>query len=172
MLRRNAAQLEECRDEMRRELLSERGDSVEAARRRVTEHGERLGQARQLVEARAHLRRHFGRFAGGAKEFFALLEMAVPKRLYPAQRADEMTLRRLLSDRQQRIRRSGKGRHDDRGLSIEAAFDDFGGALNRLRIADRCPAKLYDDHAESRAPLEASSSAFSTDPPAAPRTVL
>ena len=34
----NAAQLEERRDEMRRQLLAERGDRIEAARRRVAEH--------------------------------------------------------------------------------------------------------------------------------------
>src|SRR5258707_8598972 len=98
--------------------------------------------------------------------------MAVPKSLDTAQCADQMTLRRLFSNCQQGVRRSAERRDDHGGLSRETTLDDFRGALDRFRIADRCAAKLYDDHAESKTPVEASSSALSTDPPAAPRTVL
>src|SRR5258708_22096271 len=98
--------------------------------------------------------------------------MTVPKRLDTAERADEMPFCRLFSNCQQGVRRSAERRDDHGGLSRETALDDFRGALDRFRIADRCAAKLYDDHAETKAPVEASSSALSTDPPAAPRTVL
>jgi hypothetical protein len=62
--------------------------------------------------------------------------MAVAKSLDTAQRADQMTLRRLLSNCQQRVRRSTKGRDDDGGLPRKTTLDDFRGALDRLRIAD------------------------------------
>src|SRR5438876_1697570 len=98
--------------------------------------------------------------------------MPFAKRHDSTQRTDQMPLGLLLADCEQRVRRAAQRRDDDCRLPIETPFHDVGSALDCVRVPDRCPSELYDDHAESNAPFKASSSALSTDPPAAPRIVL
>src|SRR3954463_13499254 len=98
--------------------------------------------------------------------------MPIAQRFDPSQRADQVPLGRLFSDCQQGIRSPTESRDDDDWLSCDATLHNRGGALDRLRIAHRGPAELAADHAVLKAPFAASSSAFKTDPPAAPRTVL
>src|SRR6266550_2041677 len=83
-----------------------------------------------------------------------------------------MTLCGLLTDCEERIRRPAERRHHYRWLPVEPALHDGSRTLDRLGVAYRSAAKLDDDHVESRPPVLARSSAFSTEPPAAPRTVL
>src|SRR2546423_12982080 len=123
-------------------MLSKGGDRVEAARSRVAENGQRFGEARQLVEGSAHLAGNFRCLAGSSKQLLALLEMPVPQRLDASQRTDQMAFRRLFTDCEKRICRSAKRRNDDCGLSCQTPFDDRGRALDRLRVAHRCAAKL------------------------------
>ena len=67
-------------------------------------------------------------------------------------RADELTLRRLLGDREQRVGRAGERRHDDERPSRDAAAHDLGGAFDGRRITDRRAAELDDDHALATTP--------------------
>jgi hypothetical protein len=62
--------------------------------------------------------------------------MAIAQRFDSTQRADQMTLRRLLADCQQCIGRPTKRRYYDCRLAVETSFDDRSGALDRVRIAD------------------------------------
>src|SRR4051794_329075 len=98
--------------------------------------------------------------------------MAFTKRFYGAHGADEMTLRSLLPNREQRVRDAGHGRHHDDRLAIEPRSYDRCGALDGLGVADRSTAELEDDHAEPTIPRFTRSSALSTEAPAAPRTML
>ena len=90
---RNSAQLEECRDEVRRQLLSKCGNRIEASRRGVAQNRQRLGETRQLVEGSAHLRGDLRRFLGSSQQLLALLEVAIAQRLDAAQGADQVPLR-------------------------------------------------------------------------------
>src|SRR6185369_3279240 len=98
--------------------------------------------------------------------------MPVTKCLDSAQCTDEVTLRGLLTNRQQRISRTAKRRYDDNRRLIEPPAHDFRRSLYRLGVTDRRSAEFDDDHAGSNRPVAASSSALRTDPPAAPRIVL
>src|SRR6185295_10708349 len=83
-----------------------------------------------------------------------------------------MPLRGLFANRQQGVRRTAERRYHNSRLPVQPAVHDRGGSLDRLGVTNGGTAELDDDHAESRPPVVASSSALSTDPPAAPRTVL
>ncbi len=107
-----------------------------------------------------------------AQQFLGGGDVPLAQRFDASDRTDQLTVRRLLGDRDQRIRRAAHRRdHDDRA-TIEATAHDLGEALDRRRVADRGPAELDDDHAASNAPCAASTSALRIDPPAAPRMVL
>jgi hypothetical protein len=102
----------------------------------MTEHRQRFSQTRKLVKGRAHLGGDFSRFGGRAKQLFTLLEMAIAQRFHTAQGANEMAFRRLLSDRQQRVRRTAECGDYNRRLTVETAFDDRSGTLDRFCITD------------------------------------
>ena len=64
-------------------------------------------------------------------------------------------------------------RHNDERCAVHVFRNDSDGPLNRLGILQRCPTELHDDHAAPPTiPRATTSSALSTEPPAAPRTVL
>ncbi len=159
-------------DEIGRELLPVRGYRVERPRSHMPERGQRFSEMRELVEHRAQFRCNIERFAVRAQKRFAFVKMSVTQRFNSAQRADQMSLRRLFSDCEQCIGRSAKRRHDDDWITIEPALHDLRGTLDRGRVADGSAAELDDDHASPSLPVTARSSAFSTEPPAAPRIVL
>src|SRR3954470_756060 len=94
------------------------------------------------------------------------------KLFHAAQRPNEMTLRRLLSNGDERVRRSTKRGDNNRRLTLEPAGDNVSGACDGVGVLHGSAAELDDDHAGSITPLATSISAFITDPPAAPRTVL
>ena len=75
---------------MRGQLFPERGNRIEASRRRMADYRQRFRQARQLVERCAHLGSHIRRLVGRAKKFFALLKVAVAKCFHAAQSTNQM----------------------------------------------------------------------------------
>ena len=62
-------------------------------------------------------------------------------------RADELALRRLLSDLEQLIGRATERADDDDRLPIASLSDDRRRSRDRFRIADGSSAELADDHA-------------------------
>src|SRR6266542_2183092 len=98
--------------------------------------------------------------------------MPVAEALHVPQRSDQVTLGGLFSDSDESVGRAAEGRDHDYWLPVHPRAHDHGGALDRRRIAERGAAKFDDDHASASRPVAASSSAFNTDPPAAPRIVL
>src|SRR4051812_21273416 len=98
--------------------------------------------------------------------------MPLAQTLDAAQRANQMSLRCLLRDRNQRVRHAGqRGHNHDRAL-LGAGRNNATGARNGFGVADGGPAELEDDHVRPSSPRWTISSALSTDAPAAPRTTL
>ena len=70
-----------------------------------------------------------------------------------AHRADELTLRRLLGDREQRVRRAAERGDDDDRVAGRAAPSMIAAVrCDRLGVADRGAAELADDHATIEPP--------------------
>jgi hypothetical protein len=89
-----------------------------------------------------------------------------------SKRANQVAVRCLFGEREQLVRDTTHGRDDDDRSSLHLAGDDLACAADRLGVSDRCAPELDDDHAAGSSPRTFNSSALSTDPPAAPRTVL
>src|SRR5512141_906938 len=98
--------------------------------------------------------------------------MAITKCLDATQCTDQVTLCGLFADREQRVRRSTKRRHDDYWIAIELPPNDLRCTSYRGCIANGSATEFEDDHALPSLPVAARSSAFRTEPPAAPRIVL
>src|ERR1019366_4355698 len=126
----------------------------------------------ELVEHRAQLGAHVIRLGGLTEEIFTFREMPVAKCFNTAESTDEVAFRGLLPNRKQGVGGAAECRYDDDWRAIEPSADDLGGALYRIGITDRRSAEFDDDHALPSRPVAGSSSAFNTDPPAAPRIVL
>src|SRR5262249_29192543 len=170
--RRNAASVE-CGDtEDRRHPLAERRDGVKAARRQIAERRQRLGEVRQLVDHRAQLLARFDGVAAIAEEPLRLAEMPVAKSFERCERAEQVSTRRLLGEREQRVGHAAECRDDDDGTAIEPRADDARGSPDRFGVGDRGSAELEDDHEPLSSPQRIINSAFSTDAPAAPRITL
>jgi hypothetical protein len=98
-LRGDAAGPERRDDERRREQLALRGDGVERAGGEEAEHAQRLGEAGELVEGDAQLRPEL---VGGGRLGHERLdgrEVPLAQPLHPADRADEVALRRRAAAR-------------------------------------------------------------------------
>src|SRR4029078_4002624 len=140
---------------------------VQAAKRR-----EGLGEMRELVGHRAQLGARCRGALALTEKKRRLFHVAAAQTFDGTERADEMSLRGLLRDRDQRVRHAGERRHDDDGSLVGARSDDAPRSRDRFGVADRRAAELEDDHNPSSSPRRAISSAFSTEAPAAPRITL
>src|SRR5687768_1061026 len=98
--------------------------------------------------------------------------MPVPQVLDSPQRANQMAFGALFAYSEQGVCRAAERRNHNDRLALQACFDDVGRALDRRRITDGRSSELDDNHAAGSLPVAARSSAFSTEPPAAPRIVL
>src|SRR6478672_7812770 len=157
---------------MRRQSLADSGDRVETSRRQVPEDRESFSQARELIEHRAQIRRDLCADAIVAEEPRSLVEVPLTKRLDTAKRANQLALLRLLGDGEQCVRRSSQRRNHDEWPARQTTADDLRRAFDGCRVADGRATELDDDHAEPTTPAATRSSAFNTEPPAAPRMVL
>src|SRR6266540_842692 len=126
----------------------------------------------ELVEDRAQITSHVALGWCSAEELLAFLQVAVAQRFHSAERTDQVALGRLLANGKESIGSSAEGGHNDYRPSLQAALDDISGASDCRRITDGSSSEFDDDHAGGSFPVAASSSAFNTEPPAAPRIVL
>ena len=102
-------------------------------------------ESSELVEYRAEIAGDIVGNRSCAEQLLAFGEVPVAEILHATQGTDQMALRRLLSNREERVRRSTQCRHDyDRSL-LEPPFNNRCGALDCLRVADGgAPELLYN----------------------------
>ena len=129
----------------------------------------------ELVKEHALFGGDIQRFVTIAKQFGYDTKMPVTHRFDLGDRCDKMPGCGLFGRGNQRISCTGKCRHNHNRLTVHTTANDVYCARDRSGVGDRRAAELGDDHgraARAITPAFTNSSAFNTDPPAAPRMVL
>ena len=111
------------------------------------------------------------------KQFRDRGEVPEAQLLANGERDNQFTFCRLLRHLNQTTGRTSQGRHHNHRLTLQLAAHNPYCTRDRLRVADGGAAKLAYDHwraggVQPSRPVAASTSAFNTAPPAAPRMVL
>src|SRR5689334_16865497 len=100
---------------------------------------------RELVDHCAHFSARLGGLLAGAEQQLRLLEMAIAKALDGANGTDQVSLRRLLTNADKRVRHTGERRDDDDRLAVETRGDDAPRTFDRFRVADGRAAELENE---------------------------
>src|SRR5688500_14482178 len=79
-------------------------------------------------------------------------EVTLAQALDRSKRADELSERCLLGEREQLVGGAGHRRDDDDGSSVEAGANNVDEPCDRGRIADGCATELRDDHGTGSSP--------------------
>src|SRR5207245_773954 len=109
-----------------------------------TENRQRLRQRRKLVERGTQLSRDVRGIRRTTQKLLALGEMTLAQLLDSPKRADQMSFRGLLANRDEGIRRASESGNDHRRLAIDPSEDDLSGALDRVGVLHRRPPEFYD----------------------------
>src|SRR5262245_42314406 len=125
----------------------------------MSEHRERFGEARELIEHRTEVCGYLGARTVFAEEPCCFLEVTLRQPFDAADRADELPLLRLFGDCEQCVRRARQSGHDDERSARDSTANDVRRAFDGCRVADGRATELDDDHAPETTPVAMSNSA-------------